>query len=110
DLAAARVRYNEAIQLASRDRRSDLEWAAKAGLGKTLWALSQRAPTTRLQTSDGPIDRRTAHASIQIQESAVKLQADAQTAYRDALAALETVVEGSVRGHEARTTFLSTTR
>ena len=54
DLAAARVRYNEAIQLASRDRRIDLEWAAKAGLGKTLWALSQRAPTTRLRTSDGP--------------------------------------------------------
>jgi CHAT domain-containing protein/tetratricopeptide (TPR) repeat protein len=109
DLAAARIRYNEAIQLARRDRRIDLEWAAKAGLGKTLWALSQRAQTTRLRTPDGPIDRRAAHASRQTQESAVKLQADAQNAYRDALEDVETVVEGSIRGHEARTTFLSTT-
>ena len=110
DLAAARIRYNEAIQLARRDRRIDLEWAAKAGLGKTLWALSQRAPTTRLRTHDGsPIDRRAAHASGQTQESAAKLQADAQNAYREALAGIETVVEGSIRGHEARTTFLSTT-
>ena len=110
DLAAARIRYNEAIQLARRDRRIDLEWAAKAGLGKTLWALSQRARTTRLRTHTDPIDRRAAHASVQTQESAVKLQADAQNAYRDALADIETVVEGSIRGHEARTTFLSTTR
>jgi len=113
DLAAARIRYNEAIQLARRDRRIDLEWAAKAGLGKTLWALSQRARTTRLQTHTDPTDptdRRAAHASVQTQESAVKLQADAQNAYRDALEDVETVVEGSIRGHEARTTFLSTTR
>jgi CHAT domain-containing protein len=110
DLAAARIRYNEAIQLARRDRRIDLEWAAKAGLGKTLWAMSQRAPTTRLQTPTDPINRRAAHASAQTQESAAKLQADAQNAYRDALASIETVVEGSIRGHEARTTFLSTTR
>jgi len=112
DLAAARIRYNEAIQLARRDRRIDLEWAAKAGLGKTLWALSQRARTTRLRTPDGPIDLRdlrAAHASVQTQESAVKLEADAQNAYREALAGIETVVEGSIRGHEARTTFLSTT-
>jgi CHAT domain-containing protein/tetratricopeptide (TPR) repeat protein len=112
DLAAARIRYNEAIQLARRDRRIDLEWAAKAGLGKTLWALSQRARTTRLRTRTDPIDlrdQRAAHASGQTQESAVKLQADAQNAYRDALASIETVVEGSIRGHEARTTFLSTT-
>jgi CHAT domain-containing protein/tetratricopeptide (TPR) repeat protein len=107
DLAAARIRYNEAIDLARRDRRVDLEWAAKAGLGRTLWALSQRAPTTRLQT--GP-DLRAAHASGQMQESAEKLQADAQNAYREALTDIETVVEGSIRGHEARTTFLSTTR
>ncbi len=109
DLAAARVRYNEAIQLARRDRRIDLEWAAKAGLGRTLWELSRRAPTTRLRPERDPSDRRAAHASAQPQETAAKLQADAQNAYRDALAAIETVVEGSIRGHEARTTFLSTT-
>ena len=39
----------------------------------------------------------------------MKLQADAQNAYRDALQDIETVVEGSIRGHEARTTFLATT-
>ena len=112
DLAAARIRYNEAIQLARRERRTDLEWAAKAGLGKTLWALSQRAPTTRLRTHPDPTDLRNlraAHASVQTQESAAKLQADAQNAYRDALEDIEKVVEGSIRGHEARTTFLSTT-
>lgn len=121
DVAAARVRYNEAIQLARRDRRIDLEWAAQAGLGKTLWALSQRAQTTRVRTDK---DLRAAHASspmssvpargggwvrLRSQERAAKLQADAQNAYRDALASIETVVEGSIRGHEARTTFLSTT-
>ena len=106
DLAGARIQFNEAIQLARRDRRIDLEWAAKAGLGRTLWALSQRAPTTRLLTSK---DLRAAHSAGQTQESAARLQADAQTAYRDALADIEAVVEGSVRGHEARTTFLSTT-
>lgn len=103
DLATARVRYSEAIQLASRERRIDLEWAAKAGLGKTLWLLSQSARTTRLRTPD---DLRSAHAAGQTQ---AELQADAQNAYRDALADIETVVEGSIRGHEARTTFLATT-
>jgi len=106
DLAGARIRYNEAIQLALRDRRIDLEWAAKAGLAKTLWALSQRAPTTRIQIGR---DLRAAHATVQPQESAAKLQADAQNAYREAMEDIETVVEGSIRGHEARTTFLSTT-
>jgi CHAT domain-containing protein/tetratricopeptide (TPR) repeat protein len=105
EFGAARIRYDEAIQLARRDRRIDLEWAAKAGLGRTFWALSQRAGTTRLRTRT---DIRAAHASLQTQESA-KLQADAQSAYRDALADIDTVVEGSIRGHEARTTFLATT-
>jgi len=109
EFGAARIRYDEAIQLARRDRRTDLEWAAKAGLGRTLWALSQRAGTTRLRTPGGSVDRRAAHASVQTQE-VLKLQTDAQNAYRDALADIETVVEGSIRGHEARTTFLSTTR
>jgi CHAT domain-containing protein/tetratricopeptide (TPR) repeat protein len=109
DFGAARIRYDEAIQLARRDRRIDLEWAAKAGLGRTLWALSQRTQTTQLRTHAGPIDRRAAHASVQTQDTAAKLRADAQNAYRDALADIETVVEGSIRGHEARTTFLSTT-
>jgi CHAT domain-containing protein len=122
DLAAARIRYNEAIQLARRDSRIDLEWAAKAGLGRTLWALSQRVRTTRLRTDT---NLRAAHASfpmksvppggsgwvsLRYQESAAKLQADAQNAYRDAQEDIDTVVEGSIRGHEARTTFLSTTR
>ncbi|MDQ2856824.1 MAG: CHAT domain-containing tetratricopeptide repeat protein [Acidobacteriota bacterium] len=106
DLSAARIRYHEAIELARREHRIDLEWAAKAGLGKTLWALSRVTPTTRFQTRP---ELRAAHASGQTPESAAKLQADAQNAYRDALGDIETVVEGSIRGHEARTTFLSTT-
>jgi CHAT domain-containing protein/tetratricopeptide (TPR) repeat protein len=110
DLAAARIRYDEAIQLARRDGRVDLEWAAMAGLGKTLWAMSQRIKTTRLRT---PTDLRAAHASGRKQDTAAALQAvaqaEAQAAYRDALADIETIAEGSVRGHEARTTFLATT-
>ena len=121
DIAAARVRYNEAIQLARRDRRIDLEWAAKAGLGRTLWELSRSAPTTRLRAER---DFRATYASsgmrsvpprgsgwvpLRYQESAAALQATAQAAYDDALASIEMVVEGSIRGHEARTTFLSTT-
>ncbi|MGH9873551.1 MAG: CHAT domain-containing protein [Pyrinomonadaceae bacterium] len=87
DLTAARDRYNEAIQIARRDRRIDLEWAAKAGLGRTLWKLSQRPQ----------------------QQGVPRLQTDAISAYREALAGIETIVEGSIRAHEARTTFLSTT-
>ena len=86
DLTAARDRYNEAIQIARRDRRSDLEWAAKAGLGRTLWKLSERP-----------------------QPQSARLQTDAINAYREALAGIETIVEGSIRAHEARTTFLATT-
>ncbi|HEV7746078.1 MAG TPA: CHAT domain-containing tetratricopeptide repeat protein [Pyrinomonadaceae bacterium] len=86
DLTAARDRYNEAIQVARRDRRTDLEWAAKAGLGRTLWKLSQ-----------GP------------QQQTARLQTDAINAYREALADIETIVEGSIRAHEARTTFLTAT-
>jgi CHAT domain-containing protein len=86
DLTAARDRYNEAIQIAHRDRRTDLEWAAKAGLGRTLWNLSQRP-----------------------QQQSARLQTDAINAYREALADIETIVDGSIRAYEARTTFLSTT-
>jgi CHAT domain-containing protein/tetratricopeptide (TPR) repeat protein len=106
DLRAARDRYNEAIQTARRDHRTDLEWAAKAGLGKTLWQLSLRPQTTRLQP--GP-DLRAAHAVVQAQPSVARLQTDALNAYRDALTDIETIVEGSIRAHEARTTFLATT-
>jgi CHAT domain-containing protein/tetratricopeptide (TPR) repeat protein len=87
DLTAARDRYNEAIQIARRDRRLDLEWAAKAGLGRTLWKLSQRPQ----------------------EPNVTKLQTDTLNAYRDALADIDTIVEGSIRAHEARTTFLLTT-
>lgn len=106
DLNAARDRFNEAIQLARRDRRVDLEWAAKAGLGRTLWQLSKRTPTARLGT--GAV-RHAAHASNQTTEIIARLQQDALNAYREALGNIETILEGSIRAHEARTTFLSTT-
>jgi CHAT domain-containing protein/tetratricopeptide (TPR) repeat protein len=105
-LTAARDRYNDAIQLAGRDRRADLEWAAKAGLGRTLWQLSKRTQTARLRA--GSVSY-AAHASSQTPEIIARLQKDALDAYREALANIETVLEGSVRAHEARTTFLSTT-
>ena len=106
DLANARVRYEEAIQFARRDRRIDLEWAAKAGLGKTLWALSRRSQTTRLRTG---LHLRAAHATTQTPATNAGLQTEALKAYRDAITDIETIVEGSIRAHEARTTFLSTT-
>jgi len=106
DLANARTRYEEAIQFARRDRRIDLEWAARAGLGKTLWALSRRPQTTRLRTGS---DRYAAHATRQTQASNAGLQREALNAYRDAITDIETIVEGSIRAHEARTTFLLTT-
>lgn len=106
DLTAARNSYNEAIQTALRDRRIDLEWAAKAGLGRTLWKLSGGPQTSRLQT--GALQK-AAHAVEQTQQSVAQLQTDARNAYREALASIETIVEGSIRAHEARTTFLSTT-
>ncbi len=106
DLANARIRYEEAIQFARRDRRVDLEWAAKAGLGKTLWALSRRSQTTRLRT--GP-ELRAAHATGQTPVNNPRLQIEALNAYRDALQGIATIVQGSIRAHEARTTFLSTT-
>jgi CHAT domain-containing protein len=110
DLGNARIRYDEAIQFARRDRRIDLEWAAKAGLGRALLAMSRRSQTTRRQTAiDRRPDQRAAHAGVQRPENILQLQTDTLNAYRDALAAIALIVEGSLRAHEARTTFLSTT-
>lgn len=108
DITGARSRYDEAVQLASRDGRIDLEWAAKAGLGRSLWALSRRPQTSR---SQGGSDRQAAHGIAQAskQESTAQLQMNALNAYRESLADIETIVEGSVRAYEARTSFLATT-
>jgi CHAT domain-containing protein/tetratricopeptide (TPR) repeat protein len=105
DLTEARKLYSEAIDRARRDNRLDLSWAAHAGLGRTLWALSQQAPqTARFRRTSG---RLAAH--VVDNENVSKLQADSLTAYREALKDIETIIEGSVRADEARTTFLATT-
>ena len=106
DLVNARLRYDEAIQLARRDRRNDLEWAAKAGLARTLWSMSRQ--TTRRLNKDLRPDRRAAHASVQRPENTSQLQTDARNAYRDALAGIETIGQAGLRNQQARKTFLAT--
>ena len=109
DLANARLRYDEAIQLARRDRRNDLEWAAKSGLARTLWSMSRRAQTTRRLNKDLRPEQRAAHASVQRPENISQLQTDARNAYRDALAGIETIGQAGLRNQQARKTFLATT-
>jgi len=85
DLANARIRFDEAVQLARRDRRADLEWAAKAGLGRTLWALSRRSQATLRQTQPDRVSRTRllsgliCQSRIQHSRGAVQLQLARQT-------------------------------
>ena len=108
DFSSARLRFNEAIQFASRSSRAGLDWAAKAGLGRTLWAMARGMETSSLRTT--PVGR-AAHAVAQTRnpETLPQLQTDAMDAYRDSLAEIESIIEGSIRGGEARSSFLETT-
>jgi CHAT domain-containing protein/tetratricopeptide (TPR) repeat protein len=93
DVALRQGRYKDAVKAftdaasgAQKDNRLDLMWAAKRGLGRSLWL---QAP----------------------QDSKVtKMREDALDAYRDALKTIETIRAGSLRADESRTTFLATTR
>jgi CHAT domain-containing protein/predicted negative regulator of RcsB-dependent stress response len=105
DFPEARKRYSEAVDNARRDGRLDLSWAAHAGLGRTLWALSHQAQ----QTTHFRLTHERSAAHVFDQASALKLQDDSLTAYREALKAVESIIEGSIRADEARTTFLVTT-
>lgn len=79
--------YNEAKKGAQDDKRLDLMWPAQRGLGKSLWlqALQEKDP-----------------------KKALTLREQAVGNYRESLATIETLRQGSLRADESRTTFLAT--
>src|ERR1700752_463041 len=81
--------YADAKKGAQDDKRLDLIWPAQRGLGRALWlqAVQEKDP----------------NKSMSLRESAM-------TNYRESIATIETLREGSLRADEARTTFLATTK
>jgi CHAT domain-containing protein len=79
--------YTDAKKGAQDDKRLDLMWPAQRGIGRSLWlqAAQEKDPKK----------------AIAIRESAL-------TNYRESLATIETLRQGSLRADEARTTFLAT--
>jgi CHAT domain-containing protein len=95
DVALRQTRYKDAIKFftdaangAQKDKRLDLMWPAKRGLGRSLWLQSAQEKDAK----------------------AVKMREDALAAYREALTTIETIREGSLHADESRTTFLATTK
>jgi CHAT domain-containing protein/predicted negative regulator of RcsB-dependent stress response len=95
DIAFRQGRYSDALKLyaeaargAQEDGRLDLMWPAQRGTGWTSWAMAAQETNP---------------------ERAEKLRQDAITGYRQALATIENIRQGSLRADEARTTFLATT-
>lgn len=95
DVALRQGRYKDATKLfdeaadgAEKDKRLDLMWPAKRGLGRSLWLLAAQEKDSK----------------------AAKMREDALGAYREALKTIETIREGSLRADESRTTFLATTK
>ncbi|HEV7889838.1 MAG TPA: CHAT domain-containing tetratricopeptide repeat protein [Pyrinomonadaceae bacterium] len=81
--------YEEAYKGAKSDGRLDLMWPAQRGEGRSLWKLA---------------------AAEKEKKKAGKLRVDALDSYREALATIDKIREGSVRADESRTIFLATTR
>jgi CHAT domain-containing protein/predicted negative regulator of RcsB-dependent stress response len=79
--------YNDAKKGAQDDKRLDLMWPAQRGIGRSLWLQAAQEKDPKKATS--------------LKESAV-------TNYRESLATIETLRQGSLRADEARTTFLAT--
>jgi CHAT domain-containing protein len=79
--------YNDAKKGAQDDKRLDLMWPAQRGLGKSLWlqAMQEKDP-----------------------KKALTLREQAVGNYRESLATIETLRQGSLRADESRTTFLAT--
>lgn len=79
--------YTDAKKGAQDDKRLDLMWPAQRGLGRSLWlqAAQEKDPKK----------------SMTLRESAL-------TNYRESLATIETLRQGSLRADESRTTFLAT--
>ena len=95
DIAHAQGRYADAVKLygeaargAQADERPDLAWPAQRGAGRSLWAQAAREGEA---------------------QKAAKLREESVAAYRQALATVENIRQGSVRADESRTTFLATT-
>ena len=80
--------YDDAAKGAKDDKRLDLMWPAQRGMGRSLW----------LQAADEKDKKATA-----LREKAIDN-------YREAIATIETLRQGSIRADEARTTFLATTK
>ena len=78
--------YNDAKKGAQDDKRLDLMWPAQRGLGRSLW----------LQAAQ----EKDAKKSMALREQAV-------ANYRESLATIETLRQGSLRADESRTTFLA---
>lgn len=78
--------YNEAKKGAQDDKRLDLMWPAQRGLGRSLW----------LQAAQ----EKDAKKALALRESAL-------VNYRESLATIETLRQGSLRADESRTTFLA---
>ena len=78
--------YTDAKKGAQDDKRLDLMWPAQRGLGRTLW----------LQAAQ----EKDAKKALSLRESALNN-------YRESLATIETLRQGSLRADESRTTFLA---
>ncbi|MET0647346.1 MAG: CHAT domain-containing tetratricopeptide repeat protein [Pyrinomonadaceae bacterium] len=88
DYKEAEELYEKAAKGARDDKRDDLVWPALRGQGRAL-----------LRQAGAERDRKKAD----------KLRDRALASYREALAAVEKIRQGSVRADESRTTFLATT-
>ncbi len=78
--------YTDAKKGAQDDKRLDLMWPAQRGLGRSLWLQAAQEKDVKKATS-------TREASL--------------SNYRESLATIETLRQGSLRADEARTTFLA---
>ena len=81
--------YSDAAKGAQDDKRLDLTWPAQRGLGRSLWLQAAQEKDAKKASS--------------AREAAV-------ANYRDSIATIETLRQGSLRADEARTTFLATTK
>ena len=79
--------YNDAKKGAQEDKRLDLMWPAQRGLGRSLLlqAMQEKDP-----------------------KKSMGLREQALANYRESLATIETLRQGSLRADESRTTFLAT--
>lgn len=96
DIAVVQGNYPDAIKLytaasdgATKDKRADLKWPAQRGIGRSKWMLGAQ--------------ERDPKKSAVIKDQAI-------ASYRDALATIEGIREGSLGADESRSTFLATTK